>query len=150
MARITGSWLSGSAAGLPMGADGKPARYRGERLGLPETGPRALATVGRRAGGLAIDWAIATVVAAAIGSMSWNLAVWAVVSIISVALFSMTPGQAAVGIGVARVDREAPVGLWRSVVRVALVGLVLPALFTDGDGRGVQDRLTSTAVIRSR
>ncbi len=133
-----------------MGADGKPARYRGERLGLPETGPRALATVGRRAGGLAIDWAIATVVAAAIGSMSWNLAVWAVVSIISVALFSMTPGQAAVGIGVARVDREAPVGLWRSVVRVALVGLVLPALFTDGDGRGVQDRLTSTAVIRSR
>jgi hypothetical protein len=29
-----------------------------------------------------------------------------------------------------------------------LVGLVIPTLFVDRDGRGLQDRLTATAVAR--
>jgi hypothetical protein len=33
-------------------------------------------------------------------------------------------------------------------VRGILVTLVIPALFTDWDGRGIQDRLTNTAVVR--
>ena len=28
-----------------------------------------------------------------------------------------------------------------------LIALVIPALFTDSDGRGFQDRLTATAVV---
>jgi hypothetical protein len=46
------------------------------------------------------------------------------------------------------VDSRGSVGLGRAVVRGVLVGTVVPALFTDWDGRGMQDRLTATAVVR--
>ena len=36
----------------------------------------------------------------------------------------------------------------RALVRGVLVGLVVPALFTSTDGRGIQDRVTATAVVR--
>ncbi|MDQ2722454.1 MAG: RDD family protein [Actinomycetota bacterium] len=151
MARMTGSWLSGPHAALPRDSDGTGEGYRGERLGLPESGPGALASVGRRVGAITVDWAIATLFAWLITrDASWNYAVWVAISIITVALFSVTPGQVALGIGVARVDKAAPVGLWRAVVRVALVGLVFPAAIWDADSRGLQDRLTDTALIRSR
>jgi hypothetical protein len=151
MARMTGSWLSGPHAALPRGSDGTGERYRGERLGLPESGPGALASVGRRVGAIAVDWGIATLIAWLVApGPSWNFAVWAVISIVTVALFSVTPGQVALGIGVARVDKTAPVGLWRALIRVALVGLIFPAAIWDADTRGLQDRLTDTAVIRSR
>ncbi len=151
MARMTGSWLSGSNAALPRDADGTAERYRGERLGLPEAGPGALASVGRRVGAITVDWAIASLIAWLVApSLSWNFAVWAIISIITVALFSVTPGQVALGIGIARVDKVAAVGLWRAIIRVALVGLVFPAAIWDADTRGLQDRLTDTALIRSR
>ena len=34
-------------------------RWPGERLGLPEAGPRSIARFGRRLGAIAIDWAVA-------------------------------------------------------------------------------------------
>lgn len=148
---MTGSWLSGSGAALPCDSSGAGERYRGQRLGLPETGPGALVSVGRRVGAIAVDWGIATALAWLFTpGASWNFAVWAGISILTVALFSVTPGQLVLGIGVARVDKTAPVGLWRSIIRVALVGLVVPAAIWDADTRGLQDRLTDTAVIRSR
>jgi hypothetical protein len=49
------------------------------------------------------------------------------------------------------VDGAGPgVGIVRAVVRGLLIALVVPALFTDADGRGLQDRATATAVVRSR
>jgi hypothetical protein len=40
------------------------------------------------------------------------------------------------------------VGSGRAAARGLLIALVIPALFIDGDGRGIQDRLTATAVAR--
>ena len=54
MAREIGSWLSGPEPVRPGGDTG----YPGERLGLPETGSRSLARMGRRFGALIIDWLI--------------------------------------------------------------------------------------------
>ncbi len=54
MARDIGSWLSGPEPVRPGGDTG----YPGERLGLPETGSRSLARMGRRFGALIIDWLI--------------------------------------------------------------------------------------------
>ena len=68
--------------------------------------------------------------------------------VVSVRLFSFTPGQLALGLQVVAVDGRLPVGIGRAAVRGVLVGTVVPALFTDGDGRGLQDRLTGTAVVR--
>jgi hypothetical protein len=39
-------------------------------------------------------------------------------------------------------------GIGRISVRGLLIGLVIPPLFTDWDGRGIHDRVTHTAVVR--
>ncbi|MFC9788684.1 RDD family protein [Rhodococcus sp. NPDC127528] len=156
MARMTGSWLSGPTAALPK--EQEVGRYRGEKLGLPESGPGAAAGTGRRVLALAIDWAIGVGVASLLVRGDWTgglintvaLIVWFVVGVGAVSLFAFTPGQFAVGIGVARVDRPVPVGFVRALVRQVLLVFVVPALITDHDGRGMHDRATGTMLIRSR
>jgi uncharacterized RDD family membrane protein YckC len=66
----------------------------------------------------------------------------------SVRLFGFTPGQFALGLRVASIDNRLHVGTGRAAARGLLIALVIPALFTDGDGRGIQDRVTGTAVVR--
>ncbi len=131
--------------------------YPGEKLGLPETGPGSLAPMGRRLGALMIDWLISYGLAALalrFGVFSEHmlatavLAIWFVLGVVSLRLFGFTPGQLVLGLRVVTVDGQAAVGIVRAVVRGVLVGTVVPALFTDWDGRGLQDRLTATAVVR--
>ncbi|SPM32070.1 Uncharacterized membrane protein YckC, RDD family, partial [Mycobacterium terramassiliense] len=131
--------------------------YPGERLGLPERGPGSLAPMGRRLAALMIDWLIAYGLAAlamAFGLLSQRmlstavLVVWLVLGLVAVRLFSFTPGQLVLGLQVASVDGRVPVGLGRLAVRGLLVALVVPALFTDFDGRGMHDRVSGTAVVR--
>jgi uncharacterized RDD family membrane protein YckC len=139
------------------GLPGARSTYPGERLGLPERGPGSLAPMGRRLAALMIDWLIAYGLAAlamAFGLFSERmlatavLLVWLVLGLVSVRLFSFTPGQLALGLQVASVDGRVPVGLVRLVVRGLLVAIVIPALLTDSDGRGLHDRLSGTAVLR--
>jgi hypothetical protein len=79
------------------------------------------------------------------------LAIWVVLGAAALRLFGFTPGQYACGLRVMPVDGAGPgVGIVRAVVRGLLIALVVPALFTDADGRGLQDRATATAVVRSR
>lgn len=151
---MTGSWMMGPRAALPRSVDGSEDLYRGERLGLPADGPGSLASTGRRAAAMVLDVLSAASVAALFTApaapRNWSLLVWIVVGVVSVALFSFTPGQAAMGVRVVRVDARASVGLVRALTRVAMVFLIVPAVVTDLDGRGVQDRATGTAVVRSR
>ncbi len=150
MARWTGSWLSGPESVLP---DSTQA-YRGERLGLAADGPGSLAGTGRRVLALLADWFISVGIAAVLAgplnasASTMTLLVWALIGIVSVTLFSFTPGQFFLGMYVARVDAPVRVGVWRAVVRQLLLCFLVPALFTDGDGRGMHDRATGTALIR--
>lgn len=116
-----------------------------------------MAATGRRIVALAVDWFIAYGLAAlalSLGLFDLSvlstavLVVWLVLGAASVRLFGFTPGQLALGLRVASVDNRMHVGLGRAVVRGLLVALVVPPLFTDTNGRGVQDRLTNTAVVR--
>jgi uncharacterized RDD family membrane protein YckC len=157
MPRTFGSWLSGpppSEAGDHAESAGE---YPGQRLGLPPTGPRSLARFGRRIGALLIDWLIAYGLAAlgmTLGIVSMAtlstavLIVWIVLGAISVRLFGFTPGQLAFGLVVVAVDGQEHVGIGRAVARGLLIALVIPALVTDSDLRGLQDRTTNTAVVR--
>lgn len=131
--------------------------YPGETLGLPPTGSGSLATTGRRLVALLIDWLIAAglaLLALAFGAITdaWlstaQLLVWLVLGAVSVRLFGCTPGQLAVGLQVGAVDGRLPIGMVRALMRGLLIFLVVPPLFTDADGRGLQDRLTNTAVLR--
>jgi uncharacterized RDD family membrane protein YckC len=113
--------------------------------------------MGRRLAALMIDWLISYGLAAlamAFGVFSERmlatavLVIWFLLGLVAVRLFGFTPGQLVLGLQVAAVDGHLPVGIGRLAVRGLLVGTVIPALFTDWDGRGLHDRLTGTAVVR--
>jgi uncharacterized RDD family membrane protein YckC len=113
--------------------------------------------MGRRIGALLIDWLIAYGLAAlgmTFGLVSMAtlstavLVVWFVLGALSVRLFGFTPGQLACGLLVVPVDGREHVGIGRAVVRGLLIALVIPAVVTDSDLRGLQDRATNTAVVR--
>jgi hypothetical protein len=126
-------------------------------------GPGSLVGLGRRVAALVLDWFIAyglASLAVTVGLVSAErffgsdigstavMGVWLLLGAASVRLFGFTPGQYALGLRVASVDHRMHVGVGRALGRGVLVALVVPALFTDGDGRGFQDRLTGTAVVR--
>jgi hypothetical protein len=149
--------LSGPPPVEPGTPDQKPNDYPGQRLGLPQTGPKSLARMGRRLAALFIDWFIAYGLAAlamALGLVTMPmlstavLVIWFVLGAASVRLFGFTPGQLALGLVVVPVDNRLHVGLGRALVRGILIALVVPPLITDADLRGLQDRLTFTAVVR--
>lgn len=153
MAREIGSWLSGPEPVKP----GGDAGYPGQQLGLPADGPRSLARMGRRFAALIVDWLISYGLAAllmTVGVVTTStlstavLVIWLVLGVLSVRLFGFTPGQYALGLMVVPVDNRLHVGMGRAIVRGLLIALVIPPLFTDADGRGLQDRLTATAVVR--
>jgi hypothetical protein len=156
MARAIGSWMSGPEpdSGSP---DRGPNDYPGQRLGLPQTGSRSLARMGRRIAALFIDWLIAYGLAAlamsfGIGTMATLstavLLVWLLLGVVSVRLFGFTPGQYALGLLVVPIDGRQHVGIGRALVRGVLIAVVIPPLITDTDMRGLQDKVTNTAVVR--
>jgi uncharacterized RDD family membrane protein YckC len=138
-----------------------PQAYRGERLGLPESGPGSLSTTGQRLGAFVVD-ALASALVAALfvqalhpgrgvaGHLpgSWSLIPLAVDYVAGLLLAGRTLGMALVGLRVVRVDRDAPVNLWRAVLRTLLLFLLVPAVIWDRDGRGLHDRYSDTAVVR--
>jgi uncharacterized RDD family membrane protein YckC len=139
-----------------MTAGSRPA-YPGGDLGLPESGPGSLAPMGRRVVALLIDWLISyglALLALGAGAISKAmlstaiLVIWLLLGVVAVRLFGFTPGQLALGLQVAAVDGRVPVGVGRLAVRGLLIGVVIPPLFVDSDGRGLQDRVTGTAVVR--
>lgn len=151
------SWLDGPQIPGELDDDLSPGKWPGEKLGLPKTGPTSLASVGRRAVGVTIDWVICWFLAMAfvrfsdvLGSTpTVTLLFWAVLGIVCGWLFSRTPGHVVLGMGIARVDvGGAKVGLWRAIVRTFFTAFILPAAMVDADGRGMHDRATGTAVIR--
>lgn len=151
MSRELGSWLSGPQS------LGSREGYPGQKLGLPAQGSGSLAGLGRRAAALMVDWLISYGLAGlglAGGLFGADflatavLIVWFVLGVVSVRLFGFTPGQYALGLQVASIDNRLHVGTGRASARCLLIALVIPALFTDSDGRGFQDRLTATAVVR--
>ncbi|WKG01335.1 RDD family protein [Mycolicibacterium sp. HK-90] len=167
MARSMGTWLSGPGPfNADDGNDGQDGRgkYPGERLGLPESGPGSVARFGRRIAALLVDWLVALgltgVLALSLGLMSREqllysvesrnitLLVWLVIGVAAVRLFGFTPGQYLLGLGVIPLDGRDHVGLGRALVRNLLIVLVIPALFTDADHRGLHDLASKTAVVR--
>jgi uncharacterized RDD family membrane protein YckC len=138
-----------------------PQAYRGENLGLPETGRGSLATTGVRLGAFVVDALASSLVAglfvqAHAGSGvaghlpgSWSLVPFAVDYIVGLLVAGRTLGMYLVGLRVIRVDRDAAVDPVRAVIRTVLLTLLIPALVWDRDGRGLHDRFTDTAVVRA-
>lgn len=149
--------MSGPPPVEPGTKDQGPKDYPGQRLGLPPSGPRSLARMGRRIAALFVDWIVAYGLAALAMTVGWVtlpmlstavLVIWFVLGAASVRLFGFTPGQFALGLIVVPVDNRLHVGLGHALVRGLLIALVIPPLITDADLRGLHDKVTNTAVVR--
>ncbi|MDP9093074.1 MAG: RDD family protein [Actinomycetota bacterium] len=137
-----------------------PQAYRGQRLGLPEQGPRSLATTGQRLGAFLADAIISGVIAAILVQTrhgrgttahlpgSWSLIPFALEYVFGVLIAGRTLGMYLFGLRLVRVDRVEAVGPARAVARTVMLLLLVPAVIWDRDGRGLHDRVTETAVVR--
>lgn len=148
VSRWTGSWLGGpDSAGLYDG----PAAPRGVRLGLPAEGAGSIATAGRRAVAFAVDSLGSALVAGAFTApelpRNWSLLVFCIEYVFFGAFFGQTPGMRLLGLYVMQLGTGRPLGLWRALVRTGLLVLLVPALITDRDGRGLHDRAIGTVVV---
>ncbi|WP_193598985.1 RDD family protein [Microbacterium sp. YJN-G] len=135
--------------------------YPGERLGLPSTGPRSIARIGRRIGALAIDYLAATIIATGFlgydqfalpGEAGWRqfapMMVFAVLQIVFIPTLGGSPGHRILGMRVVRYG-GGWVGLWRPILRTLLLVLVIPAVIWDADQRGLHDKAAGTLLIRA-
>ncbi|MFQ1000951.1 RDD family protein [Modestobacter sp. SSW1-42] len=136
--------------------DASPSQQpaRGAALGLPAEGPGSLAPFGRRIAAYLVDSVAAAFVAGLVTAPElprlWSLPAFGVITVVFLALTGQTPGMRLLGLRLAHPNTGQRLALWRAVVRTALLMLLVPALVVDGDGRGLHDRLTDTAVIRDR
>lgn len=129
-------------------------RWPGDRLGLPETGPRSIARPGRRIAALVIDWAIASAISIGFFSTGpWQtngfitLGLFAGIQLLFLVLLNGGVGHLLLGMRVVPLSpgRLAP---WRALVRTLLVCLFVPAVIWDADQRGLHDRAAGTLLVR--
>ncbi|HEY5335556.1 MAG TPA: RDD family protein [Mycobacteriales bacterium] len=146
-----GSWLEGPPRAARTG-------YPGDRVGLPESGRGSVAGQGAKLGAFVID----IVIAGIIGFVATtphsqhdqyvtNLVSDGIFVLVTAALLTLsgrTLGMRVLGLQVVRLDGRR-VG-WRSLPRQLLCALLIPALITDRDHRGLHDKVVSTAVVLVR
>lgn len=128
---------------------GAPSRWPGERLGLPQFGPRSVARPGRRIAALAIDFAIAALVSAAFFQYNGlaSTLIFALTQIVFITLVAGGIGHLLVGLRVVPIA-GGWIGWWRPVVRTLLICAVIPALIWDSDQRGLHDKIAGTVLVR--
>jgi uncharacterized RDD family membrane protein YckC len=111
-----------------------------------------IASFGRRFGALLVDWLICTVVAGllveSLRANPWpQLGIFVLAHAFFVGLFGQTVGMALFRIRCVSMADGGAVGIPRALVRALLLALVIPAMISDGDGRGVHDRVAGSVVI---
>jgi len=153
VSRWTETWLTGPSQHLA-GAQHLPGAtdrqdYPGQRLGLPEHGPGSAAGFGRRILAIVIDWLPCSVAAQLLtkNPALSALALFAAITVISIAVAGRTVGHAVAGLRVALLDGRRA-GFGAAVIRTVLLCLVIPAVVYNTDGRGLHDRAAGTIVLR--
>lgn len=141
----------------PASAPDPDVSWPGRELGLPESGPRSIARLGRRIGALAIDWGIALVLSFAFfrvevdGAAETNplvtLAIFAVLQFVFLLVVNGGVGHLVLGMRVVPV-RGGYLGPWRPFVRTVLLCLAIPAVIWDRDQRGLHDLAAGTVLVR--
>lgn len=146
---VLGGWMDGPGTGTVQ----DEWTYKGERLGLPASGPGSMASQGQRLVALCVDWALAYLIAYAFG---WHpstasgkvgtISLFAAEQLLLLSTLGYTIGKRVVNIRVGRLG--GPLTPVHVAVRTVLLLLVIPAAIWDRDGRGLHDRLGLTVVVR--
>jgi len=128
-------------------------RWPGERLGLPETGPRSVGRFGRRLVGIVIDWGVAYLLSWAffptdLGTDPFiTLGLFAALQYVFLIVVNGSLGHLIVRLRVVPLA-GGYLGLWRPLVRTVLLSLGIPALIWDRDQRGLHDKAAGTVLVR--
>ena len=152
MGRLLGSWLSGPQSAFPPPAS---EDYAGQRLGLPAQGSGSLAPLGRRFGAFFVDGLGSGLIAALFVRDAYDpdrgwltLGIFALAYVVLLTVAGQTVGMRLLGLRVVPLRGTRPFpDLLRSALRTALLCLLVPALLSDRDGRGLHDRAAGTAVV---
>jgi uncharacterized RDD family membrane protein YckC len=80
---------------------------------------------------------------------NWSLLVFFVEYVFFTGFFGETPGMRVFRLHVIRLDSGRPLGLVGAVLRTVLLVLLVPALITDRDRRGLHDKLVSAVVVNA-
>ncbi len=132
--------------------------WAGKRFGCAAEGPTSIARLGPRVLALVIDWALCSVIAAGLLGYRWGtqggagfgpLLVFFVENVLLVGTAGTTVGHRVVGARVTRVDGSVA-GPLAALIRTVLLCVVIPAVISDADGRGLHDRLAGTVLVRTR
>ncbi len=131
-------------------------RYPGERLGIPEDGPGAVAGWGRRIAALLVDWLASSLVANLVAAYvevgpDTERLLPLLVFFLEVSLFTAVAGasfgQLALRVVVARLDGRR-VNLLQALIRTFLICLVVPPVVFNRDNRGLHDLAAGTITLR--
>ncbi|MFT4029882.1 MAG: RDD family protein [Protaetiibacter sp.] len=128
-------------------------RWPGERLGLPEAGPRSVARLGRRAVAILIDWGSAYLLSWALFPTTQGtdpfitLGIFAVLQYLFLLVVNGSLGHVLVRLRLVPL-RGGYLGAWRPAVRTLLLCLAIPALIWDRDQRGLHDKAAGTVLVR--
>lgn len=141
--------MAGPRSSDSAGAHTDAADWPGKRLGLPETGPRSVGRLGRRIAALAIDGAIADLIAFAFFNYdAWAiLAILVILQVVFITLLSGSIGHLLVGLRLVPLA-SGWIGVWRPALRTVLLCIVVPALIWDRDQRGLHDKIAGTVLVR--
>jgi uncharacterized RDD family membrane protein YckC len=129
----------------------------GVRLGLPASGPGAVAGVGRRLLGMVVDIAASYVIAALFvhkttGGVptpgAWATLVFLVESVVLISVAGQSLGMAVVRVRVISMTGDRLNPGW-ALVRTVLLLLLIPAVIWDADRRGLHDKASGAIVVNA-
>ena len=133
-----------------------PARWPGQRLGLPASGTGSIAGFGRRLAAISIDWAMSMALALVVGlkyaSPQFNIIVLGLTAAqmwLGTAFTGASQGHRMLGLIVINL-KGGRVSVWAALLRTCLLIAVFPAFIWDSDQRGLHDKAAGTALVRSR
>lgn len=123
--------------------------WPGQRLGLPDSGPRSVARLGRRIAAIVIDWGVAVVISAVFFGYDSiaTLLIFVALQVLFTIVINASLGHAVLGMRVVPMAGGL-LGVWRPVVRALLIALVIPAMLFDENHRGLHDRAAGTILLR--
>jgi len=123
-------------------------RWPGERLGLPQSGPRSIARPGRRIGALIVDWGLSVLVSVAFFRYDAfaTLGIFALTQIVFLTMVNGSIGHVVFRMRVVQIA-GGWIGVWRPIVRTLLLCVAIPALIWDRDQRGLHDKVAGTVLV---
>jgi uncharacterized RDD family membrane protein YckC len=112
-----------------------------------------VASFGRRLLALLVDWLVCTLVASflvdSLRANPWpQLTIFVLAHAFFVGLFGQTVGMALARIRCVSIADGGAIGIPRALLRGVLLALVIPAVISDGDGRGLHDRAARSVMVR--